>query len=395
MSEIEKVLSIAEAEEGYLEKMTNAGLESKVGNAGNNNYTKYGKEMGCNGQPWCDAYVDWCFKKAFGDTRAKELLGGYSNYTPTSAQYFKNKNCWHVSNPKRGDIIFFKNDARINHTGIVLKVDGSTVYTIEGNTSKGKEIIPNGGGVYKKSYSLSNSRIAGYGRPPYTDTQKQGGSMKTSQKGIDLIKKHEGCKLVAYKALPTEQYYTIGYGHYGADVKSGMRITQAQAEAYLRVDLNKFEKAVNGKGLPLNQNQFDALVSFVYNCGEGNLNTLIKGRTLQQIGEAILKYDKAGGKVLAGLTKRRREEYNLFLFGTTSSAVQSAGYKEPSTALRVGNAGEGVKWLQDMLNKKGAALEVDGSFGQKTLTALKEFQKKAGLEVDGVCGTKTRAALKG
>jgi len=139
--------------------------------------------------------------------------------------------------------------------------------------------------------------------------------MKTSQNGIELIKKFEGCRLDAYKAVPTEKYYTIGYGHYGEDVKKGMVITHAQAEAYLRKDIEKFEKAVNALTFNLNQNQFDALVSFTYNCGAGNLKRLVSNRTLADIPDAILLYNKSGGKVLKGLVRRRKAERELFLKG--------------------------------------------------------------------------------
>lgn len=137
--------------------------------------------------------------------------------------------------------------------------------------------------------------------------------MTTSKNGIDLIKQFEGCRLKAYKALPSEQYYTIGYGHYGADVTPGMTISQADADEFLKRDLTKFEMYVEKTGLKLNQNQFDALVSFTYNCGPGNLLKLVAGRTILQIGDAILKYNKAGGKVLKGLQRRREAERALFL----------------------------------------------------------------------------------
>lgn len=136
--------------------------------------------------------------------------------------------------------------------------------------------------------------------------------MKTSEKGIELIKDFEKCKLKAYKALPSEQYWTIGYGHYGADVVQGMTISQADADEFLKRDLGKSEKYVEKTGLQLNQDQFDALVSFTYNCGPGNLLKLVAGRTIPQIGTAILKYNKAGGKVLKGLKRRREAEYNLY-----------------------------------------------------------------------------------
>ena len=137
--------------------------------------------------------------------------------------------------------------------------------------------------------------------------------MKISQEGIDLIKKYEGCKLTAYKAVSTEKYYTIGYGHYGADVKKDQVITQKEADDLLINDLAKFEKYVNDAGLNLKQCQFDALVSFTYNCGAGNLRKLIADRSLDQIADAMLKYNKSGNKELAGLTRRRKEERELFL----------------------------------------------------------------------------------
>lgn len=140
---------------------------------------------------------------------------------------------------------------------------------------------------------------------------------KISQAGIRLIQNFEGCRLTAYKPVPTETYWTIGWGHYGPDVKQGMTITQAQADAMLVKDLAKYEAYVNNPAYvpvtaQLNQNQFDALVSFCYNCGPGNLKTLCKGRTIAQIAQSIPKYDKAGGKVLAGLVRRRKAELDLF-----------------------------------------------------------------------------------
>lgn len=177
--------------------------------------------------------------------------------------------------------------ALVLYTGDILctKTKGHIVVVTDGNTPKA-ETIP---------------------------VAKSSDKMKISQKGIDLIKKFEGCKLTAYKAVPTEQYYTIGIGHYGSDVHPGMSITMAQAEEYLRSDISKFENAVNNTGLKLNQNQFDALVSFTYNCGAGNLKKLIANRTLPQIADAMLLYNKSGGKVLNGLVKRRQAERTLFL----------------------------------------------------------------------------------
>ncbi|WP_348622800.1 glycoside hydrolase family protein [Paenibacillus peoriae] len=140
---------------------------------------------------------------------------------------------------------------------------------------------------------------------------------KISKAGLSLIKNFEGSRLTAYKSFPTETYWTIGWGHYGPDVKAGMTITQAKADAMLVEDLSKYEAYINNPAYvpvtdQLTQSQFDALTSFCYNCGAGSLRTLCKGRTVAQIAANITKYNKAGGKVLAGLTRRRNAEWALF-----------------------------------------------------------------------------------
>ena len=134
--------------------------------------------------------------------------------------------------------------------------------------------------------------------------------MKTSQNGINLIKRFEGCKLTAYKC--PAGVWTIAYGH-TAGVYSGMKITQQQADEFLKQDLVVYENHVNNLNRSFNQNEFDALVSFCYNCGAGSLQTLCKNRTNAQIADALLLYNKGGGKVLQGLVNRRKAERELFL----------------------------------------------------------------------------------
>ncbi|MCM3176232.1 lysozyme [Paenibacillus sp. MER 99-2] len=140
-----------------------------------------------------------------------------------------------------------------------------------------------------------------------------------SPQGLAMIKNHEGLRLSAYKPVSKEKYYTIGYGHYGSDVYSGMQITEKQAEALLMQDIKKFEGFVNNKAFvpltaSLNQNQFDALVSFAFNTGEGNLQKLTGGnRSLKEIADAMLLYNKGSGQVLPGLVTRRKSERELFL----------------------------------------------------------------------------------
>lgn len=135
--------------------------------------------------------------------------------------------------------------------------------------------------------------------------------MKTSETGLNLIKSFEGCRLTAY--LCPAGVLTIGYGHTGG-VKSGQKITQAKADAYLKADLAKFEKHVASydKKYNWNQNEFDALVSFAYNTGNITQLTASGTRTKKQISERITSYNKANGKELAGLTRRRAAEQALF-----------------------------------------------------------------------------------
>lgn len=176
------VLDIAKDQVGYLEKKSNKDLDSKTANAGYNNWTKYGRDLVnwigspfANGVAWCQMLVVWCFIKAYGKDQAKKMLNGWTAYTPTAVSYFKNAGRWWSKNPKVGDQIFFKNSSgTVCHTGLVYAVDSSYVYTIEGNTSSDSGVVANGGGVFKKKYSLSYSKIAGYGRPPYDGYCYQG-----------------------------------------------------------------------------------------------------------------------------------------------------------------------------------------------------------------------------
>ncbi|WP_347252921.1 lysozyme [Leminorella grimontii] len=140
--------------------------------------------------------------------------------------------------------------------------------------------------------------------------------MITSQKGIDLIKTFEGCELKAY--LCPAGVWTIGYGH-TKGVKRGDEITATQAECYLRGDLVSFEADVNRLvRVPLTQGQFDALVSFAYNCGSRALSTStllrkLNARDYSSAADEFSRWNKAGGKELPGLTRRRAAERDLFL----------------------------------------------------------------------------------
>lgn len=240
--------------------------------------------------------------------------------------------------------------------------------------------------------------------------------MVTSQNGINLIKQFEGCRLTSYK--DAVGVWTIGYGH-TLRVCGGMTITQAQAEYYLKEDLVRFESAVMkyDSKYHWNQNQFDALVSFALNIGSIDQLTANGTRSISEISSKILLYDKAGGKKLSGLTRRRKAEKELFDRGNTSSKttistaiskvlysqkqfvkdVQScigakvdgiAGKETLSKTVTVSqfknNSHKVVKPLQKYLNYLGYDCgTVDGIAGRKFTQAVKEFQRKNGCVVDG------------
>ena len=201
MPDRNKVIAIAIAETGYLEKSKSAYqknpdiLNEKTAGAGRDNYTKYGKEMHeiypsvmDFPAPWCDAFVDWCFYKSYGISTAKSLLGGnFDDYTVASAGMYAKHNALNKA-PEVGAQIFFTRNGHASgcyHTGLVIAVasDGKTVTTIEGNTSAtGSGIEANGGAVAKKVRNVNAYTL--FGHPAYNDgaSDKTNASDKTSDK---------------------------------------------------------------------------------------------------------------------------------------------------------------------------------------------------------------------
>ena len=241
---VNKLIQTALAEVDYLEKKSNSQLDSKTANAGRNNFTKYARDLDAipnfyngkkQGFAWCDVFVDWCFVQAFGVETAKKLLGQPDKSLGAgcvySVRYFKAMGQFH-KNPKPGDQIFFSDSSgEAGHTGIVYKVDSQNVYTVEGNTSGAYGVIDNGGGVCKKSYSLTYHRIIGYGRPDYNSVlHEEPDETKepipaTAKKGdftMEMRVLKNGCKGDDVRAL---QILLIGNGYtcggWGADGNFG------------------------------------------------------------------------------------------------------------------------------------------------------------------------------
>ena len=168
---IKKVVSLSLNEVGYHEKASNYMLDDKTANSGSGNYTKYARDLdnisgfyngAKQGYAYCDVFVDWIFVQAFGADVGRRViyqplnsLGAGCTY---SMGYYKSNNAF-TNVPKIGDQIFFGNSYESTHTGIVVDVSNGQVITVEGNTSDG---------VYRRTYSINDGKILGYGVPNYS-----------------------------------------------------------------------------------------------------------------------------------------------------------------------------------------------------------------------------------
>lgn len=330
-----KPIVIAEAELGYLEKASCSELDDKTANAGHNNWTKYARDLDAignfynypkNGFEWCDMFYDWLVVTAFGADTAKRLLcqpdfsAGAGCYF--SQQYYKLHGRFFTS-PEPGDQIFFTYAAgEVSHTGIVVAVEGSIVTTIEGNTSDG---------VYKRSYSINDSRIYGYGRP---DWDMDGEDEDPGVKNYEL-----------YTVQPGDTIYGIAMAH-------GSTIDAIVSE-------NKIANA-----------------ALIY---VGQILKIPYGLTPDPATDPAQADDPEPEMELLGSV------YSIFLNelskGSKGSAVETVQNILIAKGYTVG--GE----LRD-------GREVgDGIFGKITENAVKEFQKSKGLTKDGIVGADTMAAL--
>lgn len=214
-----EVIKIALAEVGYKEKASSANLTSMTANAGSGNYTKYWTDLDAvprfynyskQGQEWCDGFNDWCHVKAFGVDGALYTLcqpeESAGAGVPYSYNYYKAKGRTGTT-PKLGAQIFFQQSGKLVHTGVVVAFDGSTVTTVEGNTSNQ---------VKKKTYKRTDSYIYGYGYPRY-DGDGDVASVTTETKPTE-----------SYSPELTVKVHKLQTGHTGPEVKTAQRILYAR-----------------------------------------------------------------------------------------------------------------------------------------------------------------------
>lgn len=209
------VVKKAQSQIGYLEKETNAYLNFKKLNAGDQNYTKYGAWYHMNAQPWCCIFLSWLFAKVYGYEEGKKMLyGQYQAACEYMRQQFVKAGKYHTAKgytPKKGDVIFYwvGSAARADHIGLVEKVFSGYVGTIEGNTSSKAGVIDNGGAVERKTYTLGYYKIMGYGTPNYESEPLKAPDvvLKIGATGA-AVKKLQRClnKVMQYKLVVDGEY---------------------------------------------------------------------------------------------------------------------------------------------------------------------------------------------
>ena len=253
------VLAIAAAEIGYHEKKSNSQLDNPTANAGSANYTKYARDFDekypkwyngkKNGFAWCDMFVDWCMLTAFGYADALRLLcqpersaGAGCTY---SLMYYEKQGRYHAKDPKPGDQIFFStahSKSNVSHTGLVEKVDGSKVYTIEGNTSDQ---------VARRSYYLSDNYIVGYGRPAYdaepgnanTGSQTPSGGT-TSEVTYTVVKGDTWGQIANSHGMSSAELEALNPGYDINRIHIGDALTLSNAVPYLTVKVTERQNYV-------------------------------------------------------------------------------------------------------------------------------------------------------
>lgn len=424
------VLAVALNWDNYFEKASmgsDAQLQNKTWNPGYANITWFWVALERLGygnlqeEPWCDGFVDFCFiacagLNSSGYARAKKALGGFSAYTPTSANMFKAIGSSHwipaSGTPKPGDQIFFKDSSgEICHTGLVLRVTSDTVYTIEGNTSSASGVVANGGCTRQKSYDRTYSRIAGYGRPLWESDEEAPLSGDTVPEqvynwGIDhgyspaaicgIMGNMKQESDMNPECLQEPTPYAAGicqwerYNQNTGRFKMLSTYAKSRGKTWkdLLCQLNWLDKELSGGDVDYGGDGYTATLIKKY------AGSLASFKACTDVENAVKIFHDAFERSSVPNWPVRysaaKDYYKKYANSTTSSSSSSG------MILRMGSSGDEVKKMQKALLERGYDLGdygADGDFGQSTYEALKEFQAYHNLEVDGEYGPASRAIL--
>ena len=368
---IAKVSAWFRAQVGYCEKRTNAQLEDKTANAGNNNWNKYADYIDKNypefyngrknGYSWCDICVDCGFIQVFGYKNALKMLyqpersaGAGCKY---SANYYRANNAFY-NYPQVGDQVFFGDYGNEGHTGFVVEVNGDFIYTIEGNTSSGYGVESNGDGVYLKRYNIKTQYIPGYGRPNWS-VVADGGFEDTPTGDIDVA-----------------NYPLIKRGSNNEYVKKAQQIL-----IKLGYDVGPYKDDGDfGSGT------YSAVVKFQRDNGLD-----ADGIVGKNTWAALLKTEQPKPETKPEQTEPDKEPEKKPEEPTTSTG-STCTVELP--VIKQGDKGFTVVAVQVLLNKNNFGVKyADGDFGPDTLAKVKAFQKAKGLTADGIVGRGTWTKL--
>ena len=285
--------------------------------------------------------------------------------------------CAYDANGKKIDsskVVLYLEDIGVN--GIGYRCGGSPVYTHVDTRTEYKWYGDEANGKSCTSfYTYLGVKKTAEKKPaeskPTTSTPAKK-NMNISDAGVELIKSYEGLSLKACKALPTEQYYTIGYGHYGSDVKPTDTITAEGAKQLLKKDLVFYVEHVNNAlKVEVTQNQFDACVSLAYNIGvygfaESDLvKYLNAGKFFKACAEFTL-WRKSGGNIIAGLQNRRTKELRLFIKGNKVKLTAEMNVREKAgTSAKIVKTlakGKSIKITDISINYTDAAIDIWGKY---------------------------------
>jgi peptidoglycan hydrolase-like protein with peptidoglycan-binding domain len=390
---IETAISIAQDEIGYLEKSSNNDLDSKTGNAGNNNYTKYWRDIKPEWQrsAWCACFVTWVYVKAFGQETAKKLLKHYPYvYVPTLSSIFDN-----YSNPEVGDIVMFKNGGVFSHTGLVTSVNGDTFTTIDGNTGPGRGIESNGDGVYSKSYNNNNLSGTKFARPDYSLVGTINGSGGSTPSGNNPGESWVGTGTAICSGSEVNVRATPGGSVIGSLNKgNAFEVDGTQSGVWVHI-------RVAGIGIGYMHQDY-----VQYNFGEDNTDTT-PGKV--KAAQSALNNSFNAGLVVDGIWGAASSTaYVQALQKALNSVYGSRLDVDGIWGLATSTACSSILQTQGMHNTVVGVLQIglyahgislvggiDFSFGSSTYRGVVAFQSNVNLPADGIAGADTFSKLAG